>query len=86
MLSAHLEQLLEIFADVLVSPTFPQGDFARVQDQRLVSLFQQRDQPGATAAKAFQKLYWGDHPYGHWPMGTEQSVKASRPRPNSFGT
>ena len=78
VLSAHLEQLLEIFADVLVSPTFPQGDFARVQDQRLVSLIQQRDQPGATAAKAFQKLYWGDHPYGHWPMGTEQSVKASR--------
>ena len=77
-LSAHLEELLEIFADVLVSPIFPQGDFARVQDQRLVSLIQQRDQPGPTAAKAFQKLYWGDHPYGHWPMGTEQSVRATR--------
>ena len=78
VLSGHLEDLLEIFADVLTSPAFPQRDFARVQDQRLVSLIQQRDQPGATAAKAFQKLYWGDHPYGHWPMGTEQSVKATR--------
>jgi zinc protease len=78
VLSAHLDELLQIFADVLVNPTFPRGDFARVQDQRLVSLIQQRDQPGAVAAKAFMKLYWGDHPYGHWPMGTEQSVKATR--------
>ena len=78
VLSAHLDELLQIFADVLVSPTFPQGDFARVQDQRLVSLIQQRDQPGAVAAKAFMKLYWGDHPYGHWPMGTETSVQATR--------
>ena len=78
VLSAHLEELLQIFADVLVNPTFPLGDFARVQDQRLVSLIQQRDQPGAVAAKAFMKLYWGDHPYGHWPMGTEKSVQEMR--------
>ena len=78
VLSAHLDELLQIFADVLLNPTFPKGDFARVQDQRLVSLIQQRDQPGAVAAKAFMKLYWGDHPYGHWPMGTEHSVKQTR--------
>ncbi len=77
VLSAHLDELLQIFADVLVNPTFPQGDFARVQDQRLVALIQQRDQPGAVASKAFSRLYWGDHPYGHWLMGTEQSVKAT---------
>jgi zinc protease len=77
VLSAHLDELLQIFADVLVNPAFPQGDFARVQDQRLVSLIQQRDQPGAVASKAFSRLYWGDHPYGHWLMGTEQSVKAT---------
>jgi predicted Zn-dependent peptidase len=78
VLSAHLGELLEIFADVLVNPTFPRGDFERVQNQRLVTLIQQRDQPGAVAAKAFMKLYWGDHPYGHWPMGTEESVQATR--------
>jgi zinc protease len=76
-LTAHLDELLGIFADVLVHPTFPAADFARVQDQRLVSLVQQRDQPGAVAAKAFSRLYWGDHPYGHWLMGTEDSVKAT---------
>ena len=76
VLNTHLDELLDIFADVLVNPSFPAGDFARVQDVRLVSLLQQRDQPGAVAAKAFAHAYWGDHPYGHWIMGTEQSVKA----------
>jgi zinc protease len=75
VLTTHLDELLDIFADVLVNPSFPPGDFARVQDARLVSLLQQRDQPGAVAAKAFAHAYWGDHPYGHWIMGTEQSVK-----------
>jgi zinc protease len=73
-LSRHLDALLELFADVLLHPTFPQADFARVKDQRLVALVQQRDQPGAVAAKAFAGEYWGDHPYGHWLLGSERSL------------
>jgi predicted Zn-dependent peptidase len=76
-LSRHLDPLLEIFADVLLAPTFPKADFARVQDTRLVTLVQQRDQPGAVASKAFTDVYWGGHPYGHWLIGTEKSVKAT---------
>jgi zinc protease len=78
VLASRLDGLLDIFGDVLMHPTFPQADFARVQDSRLVSLIQQRDVPGAVASKAFAKLYWGDHPYGHWLLGTEASVKATR--------
>ncbi len=77
-LSRHLEELLEILGDVVANPTFPHADFARVQDQRLVALVQQRDSPGAVALKAFAGLFWPGHPYGHWPMGTEASVKAMR--------
>jgi zinc protease len=77
-LAVHLDELLDLFDDVLEHPGFPAGDFARVQDQRVVSLLQQRDQPGAVAAKAFAQLYWGEHPYGHWIMGTEKSVKAMK--------
>jgi len=73
-LSRHLPKLLELLADVAANPAFPPSDFARVQDQRKVSLLQQRDQPGAIASKTFGKLFWGDHPYGHWAGGTEDSV------------
>ncbi|BDG09614.1 M16 family metallopeptidase [Anaeromyxobacter paludicola] len=72
----HLDKLLEIFSDVALHPAFPQGDFARVQDARLVSLLQQRDQPGVVAAKAFGRLFWNGHPYGHWIAGTEASTRA----------
>ena len=75
-LSRHLDALLDVFADVLLQPTFPRTDFARVKDQRIVALVQQRDQPGTIAAKAFAELYWGAHPYGHWLMGTEESLRA----------
>ncbi|MFL5262136.1 MAG: M16 family metallopeptidase [Anaeromyxobacteraceae bacterium] len=78
VLTSRLDGLLDVFADVLLHPIFPKGDFARVQDSRLVSLIQQRDVPGAVASKAFAKLYWGDHPYGHWLLGTEGSLKAMR--------
>jgi predicted Zn-dependent peptidase len=78
-LSRHLEKLLELMADVTAAPSFPQGDFARVQDQRKVSLVQQRDSPGAVASKAFSEAFWEGHPYGHWSMGTETSLGAMRP-------
>jgi len=77
-LVTHLDDLLELFDDVLEHPSFPASDFARVQDQRLVGLLQQRDQPHAVASKAFAHLFWGAHPYGHWIMGTEKSVKAMK--------
>jgi predicted Zn-dependent peptidase len=73
-LSRDLPKLLELLADVAMNPAFPAPDFARVQDQRKVSLLQQRDQPGAIASKTFGKLFWGTHPYGHWAGGTEASV------------
>ncbi|HUL57671.1 MAG TPA: pitrilysin family protein [Anaeromyxobacteraceae bacterium] len=78
-LSRELPKLADIFADVAMNPTFPQRDFARVQDERLVSLLQQRDQPPAVAAKAFAGVFWGKHPYGHWAGGTEEAVKAMKP-------
>jgi predicted Zn-dependent peptidase len=76
-LSRHLPRLLGLLGDVVANPAFPEKDFARVQDQRRVALLQQRDQPGAIASRTFGKAYWGDHPYGHWAGGTEESVAAT---------
>jgi predicted Zn-dependent peptidase len=78
-LSRYLPRYLDVFADVAMNPSFPARDFERVQDERLVTLLQQRDQPQAIASKAFQPVFWGAHPYGHYSLGTEESVKAARP-------
>jgi zinc protease len=79
-LAKHLPRFLELFADVAMNPAFPRGDFERVQDERLVALLQQRDQPQAIASKAFAPVFWGDHPYGHYLLGTEESVQATTPK------
>jgi zinc protease len=79
-LARHLAKFLDLYADVAMNPAFPKGDFARVQDERLVTLLQQRDQPQAIASKAFAPVFWGVHPYGHYSLGTEESVKATRPK------
>jgi predicted Zn-dependent peptidase len=79
-LARHLGKFLDLFADVAMNPSFPEADFERVQDERLVTLLQQRDQPQAIASKAFAPVFWGAHPYGHYSLGTEQSVKATRRR------
>jgi predicted Zn-dependent peptidase len=76
----HLPRFMELFADVAMNPAFPRKDFERVQDQRLVTLLQQRDQPEALASKAFAPVFWGKHPYGHYLLGTEEAVKAMRPK------
>jgi zinc protease len=79
-LSKHLEKFLALFADVAMNPAFRKADFERVQDERLVALLQQRDQPQALASRTFAPLFWGKHPYGHYLLGTEESVKAMRPK------
>jgi len=80
-LAKHLPRFLEIFADVLVNPAFRKADFDRIQDQRLVALLQQRDQPQALASRAFAPVFWGERsPYGHYLLGTEASVKGMAPK------
>jgi predicted Zn-dependent peptidase len=80
VLAKHLPRYVELFADVAMNPAFPVKDFDRVQDARLVTLLQQRDQPQTIATKAFIPVFWGKHPYGHYSLGDEASVKAMRPR------
>jgi len=66
---------LDIVADMLVNPSFPQDALDRLRSQRLVALTQARDQPGAIASRAFPRLVYGDaHPYGQ--NVTEATLKA----------
>ena len=57
-------------------PALREHDFARVRQLRLHRLTQLRDMPGAVADRAFLKLLYGAHPYGHSPIGSEASLAA----------
>ena len=76
-LTRHLDRALDIYADVIINPAFPDKELQRLRQQRLAALRQQRDSPEAIASLVFQKtLYGGNHPYGHPLAGDEASLQS----------
>jgi zinc protease len=66
---------LELFAEVVLSPTFPSEEIERERSQRLASIEQIKEEPGAIARLYFSRLVFGTHPYGNPTVGTTASLK-----------
>lgn len=77
-LRATFPQALDVLADVVLRPAFPNAEIERQRASRLGELVQQRDDPALVAqAAADGALYGPRHPYGHGQLGTEQSIRAA---------
>jgi zinc protease len=76
VLSRFLRPALSLLADITARPSLRDEDFARVRQLRLHRLMQLRDMPGAVADRAFMRLLYGAHPYGHTPLGSDTSLAA----------
>src|SRR5262249_25590804 len=64
-LTKYEARALELFADVLLHPSFRTEDFERIRTRRLAALLRRRDDARAIAAVVFPKLLYGSsHPYG----------------------
>jgi len=74
VLSRFSHPALALLSDVVVGPAIREHDFARVRQLRLHRLTQLRDMPGTVADRAFLKLLYGAHPYGHSPIGSEAAL------------
>ncbi len=73
--TASFQPTLEILADLLVNPTFPEQGLERLRAQRLVALTQAHAQPGSVGSRVFSRvLYGAAHPYGQ--RADETSLKA----------
>lgn len=64
VLSENAAAAIALVGDVAIRPTFPAGEFARVQANLSRRLAQAYAQPGALADFALGRAYYGDHPYG----------------------
>jgi predicted Zn-dependent peptidase len=73
-LSRFSSEGLRLLADMVARPSLTEADFLRVRQLRLHRLTQLRDMPGAVADRAFVRLLYGTHPYGHTPLGSEQTL------------
>lgn len=65
---------LDLLADVLLRPTFPEEELDRAKLQRLASLKQAKADAGYLADTVFTKIVFPNHPYGQQASGTEASI------------
>lgn len=76
-LASQWKGALEVVADVVRNPTFPEGDLQRVRRQRLTDLSRIADDPNAIAPRAARALLYGPQSaLGHPSSGTTESVQA----------
>ncbi len=76
-LSPHLEASLDLATEVLLRPTFPAQEFARIQGQTLAALRAERDSAESRASRALLRaIYPEGHPYRVPVDGDEATVAA----------
>ena len=61
-LTEHVDQVLELAADILLNPSFPEDELARFKDRRRAGLVQQRTRPGFLAVERLARAVYGSHP------------------------
>ena len=77
-LSSRLADSLELYADVLLNPTFPDKELERLRGQTLAGIQQEKAQPAAMINRVLPKLVYGEgHAYSNPASGTgtEEAVK-----------
>lgn len=64
-LSKYTDKLVELMADVVLHPAFPQEEFDKLKKQQISGLESQKDDPSAVASNVHNAMMYGlDHPYG----------------------
>ena len=67
---------LELFRDVIVSPTFSAEDFSRKKEEALGQIASDKSEPSVIADNAMARWFWGENSLGHPPIGWDASVKS----------
>jgi zinc protease len=67
---------LDLLADVLLKPTFPQDEVTKLLKQRVDEIRAAKDQAQAVIGNYFSAYLFGGHPYGRPTRGDEKSTAA----------
>ncbi len=77
-LKPSFEASLNLFADVVLNPEFPESEFNRLRDEQINNIKREKSQPISMALRVMNKYMYGeDHPYSNPFTGTgyEDTVK-----------
>lgn len=71
-LREDIDLAFELLGDVVLHPTFPETEVSIARDNLLTDLQFELSDPGALAERVFNRIIYGDHPYGS--ASTEASL------------
>lgn len=73
-LAEDFARVIELAADVVVSPAFPDAEVAVRRGELLTEIREAEDDPGAVAMDRLMSALYAGHPYGEPPLGRAESV------------
>ncbi len=74
-LSQNLDKGLELFAEVLLTPSFPSEEIEKLRPLILAQLKRQDDYLPGVAIREFRRLLFSPHPYGMNPIGRPEVIE-----------
>jgi predicted Zn-dependent peptidase len=77
-LTDNLDKTLDLAADVLLNPSFPDAELARYKTRQKAQLVQVRSMPQFLAAERYGRVMYGDHPAGRVMPTADAIDKATR--------
>ena len=83
-LSQFNDRILELMADVVLHPSFPENEVELAKQNTKESLRQQRAQPSFLASETVSRVMFGDHPYSVVAPTPESIDRSSRDEFVSF--
>ncbi len=75
-LSKDIYPGLELLADVVLHPGFPEPEMEKVREDILAAIKAKKDRPTAQLFELFYKTLFRNYPYGHPLTGTEKSIRS----------
>ena len=75
-LSRDLYAGMELLADVVLNPDFPQSEIDKVRVDILAGIKAKKDRPTAQLFDLFYKTLYPNYPYGHPRSGTTETIRS----------
>jgi predicted Zn-dependent peptidase len=68
----NFDQIMGLFADVILNPSFPADEFDKYRTRQLAQLRLNRSQPSFLASEMFAKVIYGSHPASRLALKAEE--------------
>lgn len=75
-LTDDLETVSNLFADVILNPSFPEAEWAKIQPRMVAGIKSQNDSWSGELRQKFRTMYYGDFVLSQTPMGRASEIES----------